>query len=386
MPLERFPHRAQLWSLRGEVVREVADLPLREEVGIDFDAVPVGPRDFEWRADADASLCWVEARDGGDPKRKAELRDELLCLDSPSAGLPRTLAKLPLRYSRVLWGSDSLALVEEAFYDTRRTRTWEFAPGKPQPARLLIDRSSEDRYADPGHPILEVDARGQVRLRTASGGRALFFSGAGASPKGDYPFLDQRDLDSGKIQRLWQSEENFHEVPLALLKDGKTLVERRESRTLPPNYFLRRLGAAGSDSLTALTHYQHPAPELKGVKQQLLDYTRKDGVKLSGTLLLPPGYDQKRDGRLPVLLWLYPREFKSAAAAGQVDRSQHLFVRPQAISPLFLLLEGYAVFDNPTMPIVGEGSKEPNDTYVDQLVAGAEAAIWASIVADSESI
>jgi len=41
---------------------------------------------------------------------------------------------------------------------------------------------------------------------------------------------------------------------------------------------------------------------------------------------------------------------------------------------LFLLLSGYAVFDNPTMPIIGPG-ETANDTYVEQLVASAEAAV-----------
>jgi dipeptidyl aminopeptidase/acylaminoacyl peptidase len=36
---------------------------------------------------------------------------------------------------------------------------------------------------------------------------------------------------------------------------------------------------------------------------------------------------------------------------------------------------GYAVLANPAMPIVGEAEVEPNDTYVEQLVASAQAAV-----------
>jgi dipeptidyl aminopeptidase/acylaminoacyl peptidase len=39
-----------------------------------------------------------------------------------------------------------------------------------------------------------------------------------------------------------------------------------------------------------------------------------------------------------------------------------------------LLLSGYAILDNPTMPIIG-GGETANDTYVEQLVASAQAAI-----------
>jgi len=39
------------------------------------------------------------------------------------------------------------------------------------------------------------------------------------------------------------------------------------------------------------------------------------------------------------------------------------------------LVHSYAVLDHPSMPVVGEGDEEPNDTYVEQLVADAQAAI-----------
>jgi dipeptidyl aminopeptidase/acylaminoacyl peptidase len=41
-------------------------------------------------------------------------------------------------------------------------------------------------------------------------------------------------------------------------------------------------------------------------------YKREDGLDLTATLYLPPGYDRERDGRLPCILSAYPREFKSA--------------------------------------------------------------------------
>ncbi len=53
----------------------------------------------------------------------------------------------------------------------------------------------------------------------------------------------------------------------------------------------------------------------------------------------------------------------------------HTFSRVSSHSPLFWLTQGYAVLSGPTMPIVGEGDKEPNDTYVKQLVESAQAAV-----------
>lgn len=60
-----------------------------------------------------------------------------------------------------------------------------------------------------------------------------------------------------------------------------------------------------------------------------------------------------------------------------------------ATSVLMMLLAGYAVVDNPTIAIVGEGDAEPNDTYREQLIAGAEAAVAVVVelgVADPERL
>ena len=61
--------------------------------------------------------------------------------------------------------------------------------------------------------------------------------------------------------------------------------------------------------------------------------------------------------------------------AGQVKDSPYRFNRIGWWSPLVWLTQGYAVLDDPSLPVVGEGDEEPNDTYLDQLVAGAQAAV-----------
>jgi dipeptidyl aminopeptidase/acylaminoacyl peptidase len=131
----------------------------------------------------------------------------------------------------------------------------------------------------------------------------------------------------------------------------------------------------GANRVTALTAFTDPAPQFAGVSAQLITYTRADGVRLSAKLYLPAGYSKEKQGRLPFLFWAYPQEFKTAAAAAQVIGSPYRFTRPTGPSHLFVLTQGYGVLDGPTMPIIGEGTKEPNDTYVDQLVASAQAAV-----------
>jgi len=209
-------------------------------------------------------------------------------------------------------------------------------------------------------------------LRTANQGQTFYLIGEGASPEGDRPFIDSYDLRTKKPARLWHSEAPYYEFAVEMLDDGKNLVTRRESVDQPPNYFARDLKKKTS---RALTSYPHPTPQLAGAKKELIRYKRADGVDLTATLYLPPGYNPAKDGRLPVLMWAYPQEFKSAASAGQVTDSPYRFIRVHPMTPIPWLLRGYAVVDDPSIPIVGEGDKEPNDTYVEQLVSGAQAIV-----------
>jgi dipeptidyl aminopeptidase/acylaminoacyl peptidase len=209
-------------------------------------------------------------------------------------------------------------------------------------------------------------------LFTPDGGQSLILSGDGASPEGDRPFLDRFDLKTKETERLWRSEAPHYERAIALADpSGRRFVTRRESTDVVPNYFVRDVK---KDTLRQLTDFPHPTPQLKGLQKELIHYERDDGVQLTATLYLPPGYT-KAQGPLPVLVWAYPQEFKNADFAGQVTDSPHRFDRVGWWSPLLFLTKGFAVLDDPSMPIIGEGDTEPNDTYVEQLVASAEAAV-----------
>ena len=374
VPASRFPERIEVWDREGRLVRQIADLPLRDEIPIAFGSVATGPRRVEWRADAAATLLWTEALDGGDAAREAEERDRLSLLAAPFEDAPVPLATLSLRYRGITWGDGELALVEERWRKTRKLRTWRVRPDDPgAPPQLVFERSYEDRYADPGAPVTTTNRSGRRVIQRSADGSAIFVIGQGASPDGDRPFLDRLDLESLKTERLFRSEAPFYERPVQPL-DGtpRRLLTSRESPDEPPNLFLRNLQ---DGSLTRVTTFPHPTPQLLGVQKELIRYRRDDGVDLTATLHLPKGYSPGTDGPLPTVLWAYPVEFKSADAAGQVAGSPYRFDRVGWWSPLLWLTQGFAVLDDPTMPIVGEGDEEPNDTYVEQLVASARAAV-----------
>lgn len=384
VPYYRFPERVEVRNRAGELVHTVADLPLQEEVPIAFDGVPTGPRSVQWRADAPAALVWVEARDGGDPAAEAEVRDEVLTLAAPFDGAPASLARLKLRYSGIEWGDDALALVSARRWNDRTIRTWAVAPGAAGRAatgepRLLWDRSWEDRYGDPGSPMTRKNAAGRevmiVGAADGEEGRTLLLAGRGASPEGNRPFVDRFHVASGETERLWRSDGPYFESPVEMLDaaEGKVLT-RRESQTEPPNYFVLDIAGTDAGARRRLTDFPHPTPELANVRKELIVYERADGVQLTATLYLPPDHDEA-DGPRPVLLWAYPREFKDPTLAGQVTDSPHRFVRVSYWAALPMLTQGWAVLDDPSMPIVGAGEREPNDTYREQLVASAEAAV-----------
>lgn len=389
VPIWSFPLETTVVDARtGRAVHRVADVPLLDDLPPAFDAVHAWPRSIQWRSDAPATLAWAEAQDGGDPRREAAVRDRVLLLDAPFTGAPRPLIDLEHRYAGILWGRDDLALVSSRWWNTRWERRFAVNPSAAgAEPRLLSDRSYQDRYADPGTPLLTTTASGDRVMRFTADGRGIFLTAQGASERGSYPFLDVMDAVTGETRRLWHAEDPYYETVVTVLDDdGARLLTRRESQTEPSNLFVRALP---SGVARRVTDFPDPAPQLAGIQRRLATYRRDDGVQLSATLFLPPGYDAARDGPLPMLMWAYPTEFRDAAAAAQITDSPNRFSRPAASSHLFLLLQGYAILDNPAMPIIGEGDAEPNDSYVEQLVASARAAVDHVVelgVADRERI
>ena len=388
VPAWRFPLGIEVWDAEGKLLKTVAELPLADDVPVPFGSVRRGVRTVEWRSDADATLLLVEALDGGDAGVEAELRDRLSLLEAPFEAEARVLADIDHRYGGIYWGSDDLALISGWWWKTRNAKLWRVQPGVwDATPTVLMEYSFEDRYNDPGRPLLEPTARGTDVLVTANDGATIFLAGDGAGPEGDRPFLDEMELNTRETQRLFRSQAPYYEKPVILLDPEKRLlVTQREAKDIQPNYWIRDL-KSGSES--QVTSFPHPNPQFADVQKEMIRYARDDGVELTATLYLPAGYNAAEDGPLPMLMWAYPQEFKSASAAGQVTDSPHRFVRVTYWSPMLWLARGYAVLDDPAMPIVGEGDEEPNDTFVEQLVSSAKAAVDEVVrrgVADPERI
>ncbi|KAK9816189.1 hypothetical protein WJX74_001254 [Apatococcus lobatus] len=389
VPCGRFPLRVQLWTRTGAFVREVAYLPLAEDIPIAFNSCRKGPRSLGWRDDRPAELTWIECQDGGDPGVDVSPRDIIFTLPAAAAAegaAPSQFATTDLRAGGVAWGTDDLALVYQSWWKTRQSIISTIRPGRPEEGlKVLFDRNFEDAYGDPGSPATRRTSMGTYVLAVLEGSRKLLMQGLGASTEGNKPFLDILDVDSGETERLWQSSPphfeytgsllcDLHDKPIRL--DTLSLLKSRETPLDPPQFYIQSWDAPGQPPKERqLSQFPHPYPSVRDHQKEILRYKRADGIDLTATLYLPPKYNQERDGPLPCILWAYPREFKSKDAAGQLRKSPYQFTGIGPTSPLLWLAKGWAVLEGPAMPIVAEGDEEPNDTYLQQLGDSARAAV-----------
>lgn len=372
VPIYYFSYETSILKPKGELVNTLFKAPLADELPTGFQAVAMGPRSYEWRADQPATLVWVEAQDGGDPEVKAEFRDALFSLDSPFTGEASKLLSTELRYRDLDWINEDYAIVRETWRKTRSTKMRLFNPDNGEIIKVLSERSSEDVYSDPGDFVAgEGPYSKKVLLSDSKRSPVVFTVGNGASPEGDRPFLMKWDLLSGKKDTLFKSEAPYFEVPVFFNNKGSVNISR-ESNEETPNFLVLNLK---NDKEKAITAFADPYPSLKGVQKELISYSRKDSINLSAMLYLPKNFSKGEDAPLPVLIWAYPREYKTREAAGQLKGSPFRYTRLDFRSPVYWVTRGYAVLDNAAMPIIGEADKQPNDTFIEQLKDNATAII-----------
>jgi dipeptidyl aminopeptidase/acylaminoacyl peptidase len=392
---DRFPQEVEVWDVsdRSHVVAHtIASLPLADRVPIA--GVPVGPRDFSWRATEPATLVWAEALDGGDWKVNVPARDKILLLKAPFNSPAAEITRTEQRYVGFAWSEQpATALLNE--YDEnrhwRRSFLIDIDDQQPKP-RLLWDLSTDEKYANPGNPVERQLANGSWVVRQE--GDSIYLAGVGSSLDGDRPFLDRLDLKTLKSQRLFRSDKTSYERFLSFTgPDSKTFLTWHQSPTDPPNAFARTLGksldppageAAFASTSVAITHIPDPTPAVRAIKKRLVKYKRADGLDLSFTLYTPPGYQEGT--RVPTVLYAYPLDYADASKAGQVAGSQETFTQLRQYR--LLLLAGYAIIDNASFPIIGD-PKKAYDTYLEQLVADAKAAVDEAVrlgVADPDRI
>ncbi|MGC4045531.1 MAG: prolyl oligopeptidase family serine peptidase [Armatimonas sp.] len=406
VPYHLFARTTELWDLQtGTVLSTLSTAPISDEVP--QQGVPVGPRGFQWHQTRPATLLWVEALDGGDPLAKVEHRDRLVSYvpgmpppppslsgfagtGEPESILPERssgpsvpakpdktgaggavlepggteLLRLTYRFAGIEWleRGDEL-LLNEYDRDRRWRTTHRVNFAHPALGDVIFDLSVNDAYGDPGGPVAVPQPDGRRLVRCD--GEAIFLAGRGATPEGERPFLDRFDLITKEKTRLFESADDSYETFVAFIGTETSFIRSQQNRTTPTNFFIGE---------RALTHFTDPHPHLTGMHKELVRYQRTDGVPLSGTLYLPPGYEIGSGVRLPLLFWAYPEEYNDASTAGQVRGSDKTFTRLAGTSPLWFAAQGWAVLMDAAVPVVGD-PETMNDTFAEQIVEAAQAAV-----------
>ena len=372
VPYSRFPSKTIIYTKSGDTVRTLVEVPLIEDLPKGFMAVRNGKRNFSWRNDKPSSVYYSIALDEGDPENKVSFRDEIFQLDAPFQGAPLSLIRTDNRYYNILWCNDSVAVANDYWWNNRNTKSYLFNPLNPSDEpQIISDRNYQDRYSDPGNFVENRNQYGRYVLALKNG--EIFFLGDGFTEQGQFPFLDQLNINTLEKKRLYESEYTDRMETLQRYDIGKDeLLVRIQSPTDYPNYYFRYLD---KNKLDQITQFDNPFKGLQNVYKDVIKYKREDGLDLSATLYLPADYNQNIKEKLPMIMWAYPREFKDRSSASQTTQNPNKFTYPYWGSPIYWLTKGYAILDNVSFPILGIEDNEPNDDFRNQLVANAKAAI-----------
>lgn len=372
VPLNRFPMTSTVYDKEGNLVKTVNETPLNEIMPKGFSSVRAGKRNMSWRDDQPATLVYAEALDGGDQAKQVEYRDEIFLWEAPFNAEPRSFFKTKQRFSNIEWSNSNVAIITDSWYDTRNSKSY-LINLKDNSSKIIDDRNYQDVYSDPGNFVETKNKFGRSVINIDNNKAHLI--GDGFTKDGQFPFIDELDLNGLGKKRIYKSNlKNSKESIVDILdaKSGKVLVVEQSSSQYP-NYFVRNIK---NGKATAVTNFENPFESIKNVYKEVIKYKRNDGVELTGTLYLPANYDRKNHKeKLPLLIWAYPREYVNKDTAGQNTQNPNDFTFPSYGSFIYWVTKGYAVLDDASFPIIGEGDAQPNDTFVTQLVANGKAAI-----------
>lgn len=374
VPMFNFAQSYAVWDLNGKELVRLANNPT-VIVPMGYDACSPYPRAFGWRADKPATVFWIEAQDEGDSRNKGmEYKDVAYQWSSPFNTPKSEVVRTKERLANIYWRDDNFALLREFSEERNNIKIWKFKPSVTGELQLIFDYSMDDGYGNPGNPVFEKNQYGESVVYSDKSGNEILMQARGASPDGDMPYISRYQIKEKKNSILWRCEAPYYESIEKVIDPVKqTVITSRQSKLEPANLFYRDLRKRKSSQLT---YFTHPYPEMKGVTKEKIHYKRADGLDLTATVYLPAGYDKARDGRLPVLMWAYPREFRKKTDAAQVRGSQYTFTNIGNGSPVFWVMRGFCVMENVEMPIVSVSEDaEPNDSFLDQLIMNAEAAV-----------
>ena len=369
----RFPNETIVYDLDGKIIKKISESSLLEVLPKGFMATKKGKRSISWRSDLPSSLKYIEALDGGDPSTKVDYRDKLMNWDAPFNQKPKLLLKTINRINSINWGNENVAIVRDIWWNNRNTKTYLFNPSnsKSKP-KIISERNYQDVYSNPGSFVTKRNSLNRNVLLIED--NHLYRIADGFSKEGQFPYVEKLNINNLATSKIYKSnyKNKFENIIDFDFKKNQLFV-RIESKEDFPNYYFRKLSK--ENKLNQITFFKNPFESLKKVSKETITYKREDGLDLSGILYLPPGYDKNKPERKPMILWAYPREYKDKNSASQKTNNPNRFIYPSWASPIYWVTQGYILLDRASFPIIGEKDVEPNDSFRNQLVLNAKAAI-----------
>jgi dipeptidyl aminopeptidase/acylaminoacyl peptidase len=367
VPYYYFPKQIQIIDMKGNLVNDFYQRPLLDEIPIG--GTFLGPRNIHWQPLKKSSLVWVEALDEGNPKNKVKFRDRILRLEIPSIKNTEELFKTEQRFSGINWSEEEDILIYSE-YD--RDKLWKkvwFYNINTDEKKLIQDLSIKDKYNFPGELIKKKTKNGKI-VFAQNGDNIYYINNKGATPEGNFPFLSKYNLKKAVTEILFKSKTDFHEIIYGFIDQSfDEIAISKQNKVTPPNYYLFNLE---TKKKTKYSDYKNPHPEISNLKRELVTYKRADGTLLSGELYLPADY--KNGQRLPLVISAYPREYTGNSTAGQIDFTSNQFNRFWGAAVRYFALDGYAVLNKASIPIVGN-PETVNENFIEQTVSSVKAAI-----------
>lgn len=378
VPVGLYGYKLDVWTADGKPFHHLVEDEAQENLPIE--GVTDKPRSFAWVMSEPSTLFNLKALDKGDWNVKADYRDELYFTKMKTAS--DTKAEFIQKFKFRIVGFDAFDLKDNYMVtEYERDRKWvtDYQMSKTTDGwklKTMFSLSEDDDYNAPGSPYSKRNKYDEFVIAVDQTGddASIYLSGKGSTPKGDFPFLKKMSLETQKTSEIFRSAEGRYESFQGFMdtEHYTSFLISSESQTEMQKYELVTVKDGKLSREVFLDSEPDIFQKIAQFKKEIVTYKRNDGVLLSGTLYYPTDY--KEGQKYPAIIQAYPLEYTDASTAGQVRGSQNYYSRPSGSSILFNLMRGYVVLDEAQMPIIGPPETK-NDTFREQLVAGAQAAV-----------
>ncbi|MCJ7579892.1 MAG: prolyl oligopeptidase family serine peptidase [Candidatus Aminicenantes bacterium] len=385
-----FPREQQVLDREGQVLATLLKNPLREgSSGGRGGGGADQPRDIFWRPDGKGlSLLMQEPREKGDKDEEAEEEeqetaprmDRLLLLTPPfDLEKAQVLVLSKQRFGSMSYSKNGRYAFTQLSGEDENCETgthivaFDLEQSPPEKHFLLKKIETQNPLKLPGSIMVRMDGNGIPYALTSEGDRHVYLSGPGYQedfkPK---PFIDRFEIINAQKERVFEGSSDMFEQPVVTLdRNLNSLIINRESKTVFPDSWLW----TRDGSLTNLTNNRNPYPEFTDCRRENFEFTRRDGLKVRGTISLPSDY--KPGTRLPGVFWTYPSEYSSnkeyeTATLRSLNLNSFTRFSYRNASDVWLS-QGYALVE-PDIPIIGSG-----DTYNDNFIAHLVDSMYAAI-------